>query len=184
MRRRLLVLPVALVLLTGCASSPEAEVREGVRDVLAAANDQDADAVRTAVDDLLSTLRTQVGSGDLTDAEAAPVRDAALAIRDSAADLEVEPAPSPTPTPEPTPEQTESPTPTPEPTPEQTESPTPTPEPTPEEPEPTEPPETEEPDEPEVEEPETEAPEGEDEQATVVPQLPAVPPSAVPVPTG
>ena len=100
MRRRLLVLPVALVLLTGCASSPEAEVREGVRDVLAAANDQDADAVRTAVDDLLSTLRTQVGSGDLTDAEAAPVRDAALAIRDSAAELEVEPAPSPTPTPD------------------------------------------------------------------------------------
>ena len=175
MRTRLLAAPLALLLLTACASSPEAEVRGGVRDVIAAANDQDADAVRAAVDDLLSTLRTQVGSGDLTDAEAAPVRDAALAIRDSVAELEVEETPSPTPTPE----QTESPTPTPEPTPEQTESPTPTPEPTPEEPEETEPPETEA---PEVEVPETEVPEapegeaeGDDEQATVVPDLPGVP---------
>ena len=62
MRSRLLALPLGLLLLTGCASSPEAEVREDVRAVLAAANDEDADAVRTAVDDLLSTLRTQVGS--------------------------------------------------------------------------------------------------------------------------
>jgi outer membrane biosynthesis protein TonB len=155
--------PLALLLLTGCASSPEAEVREGVRDVIAAANDQDADAVRGAVDDLLSTLRTQVGSGELTDAEAAPVRDAALAIRDSVAGLEVEQTPSPTPTPE------------------ETESPTPTPEPTPEPPEQTEPPETEA---PETEVPDTEAPEdeGEDDQATVVPELPAVP--LTPAPAG
>jgi outer membrane biosynthesis protein TonB len=171
--------PVALLLLTGCASSPEAEVREGVRDVIAAANDQDADAVRGAVDDLLSTLRTQVGSGELTDAEAAPVRDAALAIRNSVVALEVEETPSPTPTPEPTASPTPSPTPTP--TPEETESPTPTPEPTPEPPEQTEPPETEA---PETEVPDTEAPEdeGEDDQATVVPELPAVP--LTPAPAG
>ena len=42
MRARLLALSVGLVLLTGCASSPEAEVREDVRAVLAAANDEDA----------------------------------------------------------------------------------------------------------------------------------------------
>lgn len=172
MSPRLLAVPLALLLLTGCASSPETEVREGVRDVIAAANDQDADAVRSAVDDLLSTLRTQVGSGELTDAEAAPVRDAARRILDGVAALEVEETPSPTPTPE----QTESPTPspTPTPTPEPTESPTPTPEPTPEQPEETEPAETEA---PEVEVPETEVPEEEveDDQATVVPELPGVP---------
>ena len=172
MSRRLLAVPLALLLLTGCASSPEAEVREGVRDVIAAANDQDADAVRSAVDDLLSTLRRQVGSGELTDAEAAPVRDAARAILDSVVGLEVEETPSPTPTPEQTESPTPTPTPSPTPTPEQTESPTPTPEPTPEQPEETEPAETEA---PEVEVPEVEVPELEDDQATVVPQLPGVP---------
>ena len=73
-RLRLLVLPVALLVLSGCASSPETEVRDGVNAVLAAANDEDPDAVRTAVDELLTTLREQVGSGDLTAAEAEPVR--------------------------------------------------------------------------------------------------------------
>jgi hypothetical protein len=180
-RTRLLVLPLGLLLLAGCASSPEAEVREDVRAVLAAANDEDADAVRGAVDDLLSTLRAQVGSGDLTDAEATPVREAALAIRDSVAELEVEETPSPTPSP--TPEPTEEPTPSPTPSPTPTPTPTPTPEPT-EEPEQTEPPETEE---PETEEPqETTPPEDEgggEDQATVVPQLPVVTQTPGPTPT-
>ena len=181
MRTRLLVLPLGLLVLTGCASSPEAEVREDVRTVLAAANDQDADAVRTAVDDLLSTLREQVGSSELTEQQAKPVRDAALRIRDSVAVLE-EVEPTPTPTPEPTEEPEPEPSPTPSPT------PTPTPEPT-EEPEETEPPVTEEPEE--TEEPEqTQAPEGEgedegegDDQATVVPQRPVLTSTPGPTPT-
>ena len=144
MRTRLLALPLGLLLLSGCASNPQAEVRQDVRAVLAAANDEDADAVRTAVDDLLATLREQVGSGDLTDAQATPVREAALRIRDSVAALE-EAEPTPTPTPTPTPEETQSPTPSPTPTPAPT--PTPTPEPT-EQPEPTEEPEPTDPEEP------------------------------------
>ena len=177
MRARLLALPLGLLLLTGCASDPQAEVREDVRAVLAAANDEDADAVRTAVDDLLSTLREQVGSQELTEAQAKPVRDAAIAVRESLAELEeVEETPTPTPTPE----ESESPEPAPEPTP----TPTPTPEPEPtEEPEETEPPETEEPEETEAPE-ETQAPEGDDEdQATVVPQLPTLTQTPGPTPT-
>ena len=175
MRARLLALPLGLLLLTGCATDPQAEVREDVRAVLAAANDEDADAVRTAVDDLLSTLREQVGSQELTEAQAKPVRDAAIAVRESLAELEeVEETPTPTP------EESESPTPEPEPTP----SPTPTPEPEPtEEPEETEPPETEEPEETEAPE-QTQAPEGDDEdQATVVPQLPTLTQTPGPTPT-
>ena len=97
MRSRLLLLPVGLLLLTGCAADPQAQVREDVREVLAAANDEDADAVGTAVDELLTTLREQVGSQELTDAEATPVREAALAVLASVAELEeVEPTPTPT----------------------------------------------------------------------------------------
>ena len=175
MRSRLLALPLGLLLLTGCATDPQAEVREDVRAVLAAANDEDADAVRTAVDDLLSTLREQVGSQELTEAQAKPVRDAAIAVRESLAELEeVEETPTPTP------EESESPEPAPAPTP----SPTPTPEPEPtEEPEETEPPETEEPEETEAPE-QTQAPEGDDEdQATVVPQLPTLTQTPGPTPT-
>jgi outer membrane biosynthesis protein TonB len=178
-RTRLLALPLGLLLLTGCASDPQAEVREGVRDVLAAANDEDADAVRTAVDDLLSTLREQVGSQELTEAQAQPVRDAAIAVRESVAELEVEETPTPAPEPEVTEAPLPSPEPTVEPTPEPTEEPT-------EEPEETEPPETSEPEQPDEPE-QTQPPEGDgedgDDQATVVPQLPVLTSTPGPTPT-
>jgi outer membrane biosynthesis protein TonB len=181
-----LTLPLGLLLLTGCASSPEAEVREGVRSVLAAANDQDADAVRTAVDDLLATLREQVGSQELTDAEAAPVRDAALAIRESVSALdEVEETPTPTPEPTEEPEPTQEPEPTEEPTPTPTPEPTQEPEPT-VEPEPTQEPEQTEPPQ-ETQPPEDDGEDdgegGGDDQATVVPQLPAFTQTPGPTPT-
>ena len=102
---------LALVL-AGCASSPRSELRDASREVLAAANDRDADATAAAADELLSVLRSQVASGDLTDAEAEPLRAAALAVRDRAGLLEPEPSPEPSPEPEPT----QEPSPAPEPT--------------------------------------------------------------------
>ena len=150
-RTRLLVLPVVLLVLGGCAGSPATTVRDDVNAVLGAANDQSPEAVRTAVDDLLATLREQVSSGDLTAAEAEPLRAAALAVRDSVAELEVEDSPTPEPTEEPTeePSPTPSPTPSPEPTSEPAPTtPPPTPAPPTQDPTPTEEPDTGEPEVP------------------------------------
>ncbi len=180
-RAALAGVPLLLVVLGGCAASPQADVRDDARAVLAAANDEDADAVRTAVDDLLATLREQVGSEELTDAEAKPLRDAAIAVRESVDELEVEPTPSAEPTLE------ESPTrePVEEPSPEPTQEPEPTAEPTPEpEPSPTEQPDEPEPDEDEPDEQEPDEQEPDEAEpsapAETVPSPPVVatPPAA------
>lgn len=129
--RLLAVVPVLALTLTACGSDPGTELRDDVESVTLAANDGDADAVRAAVEDLLSTIRAQVASRELPREEAERLRAIALRIAQNAALLDPEPTPSPTPEPEPTqePEPVEEPTPTP--TPEPSEEPEPTEEPTP-----------------------------------------------------
>ena len=139
MRRRLLAPALALVLTACAGGDPVAERREAVADVTDAANAGDADALREAVEDLLSVLRAQVASRELDRAEADRLRLIAERIVANA-DL-VEPVQEPSPVPtveEPSPEPTE------EPSPEPTEEPSPEPTEEEEEPEP-EPTEEEEP---------------------------------------
>lgn len=122
------LVPVAVgsLVLTGCSGEPRSQLRGDVEAITLAANDRDADAVRQEVEDLLSTIRSQIASGDLDRAEGERLRAIALRIAEGAALLDPEPSPSP----EPTPSEEEEPSPSPEPTPE--ESPTPEPEPSPE----------------------------------------------------
>jgi outer membrane biosynthesis protein TonB len=167
---------LALVL-AGCASSPRSELRDASREVLAAANDRDADATAAAADELLSVLRSQVASGDLTDAEAEPLRAAALAVRDRAGLLEPEPSPSPEPSEEPSPEPEPEPSPEPSPEPEPTQEPSPPPEPT--EPPPTVAPEPSPPDDDGADDGEDDA--EDDAEASVVP-VPSVQSQAVVTP--
>ena len=127
MRSALWLVPVAALVLTGCSAEPRAELRSDVEAITLAANDRDADAVREEVEDLLSTIRSQIGSGELDRAEGERLRAIALRIAEQAVVLEPEPSPSPSPSPT-----EESPSPSPSPT---EESPSPEPSPTEEEPE-------------------------------------------------
>ena len=127
MRSALWLVPVAALVLTGCSAEPRAELRSDVEAITLAANDRDADALREEVEDLLSTIRSQIGSGELDRAEGERLRVIALRIADQAGLLEPEPSPEPSPSPT-----EESPSPSPSPT---EESPSPEPSPTEEEPE-------------------------------------------------
>ncbi|MCW2681064.1 MAG: hypothetical protein JWM62_2465 [Frankiales bacterium] len=140
--RALWLVPALAVTLTACSGSPQDELRADVQAVTLAANDGSAPALRDAVEELLATIRAQIGSNELDRAEGDRLRAIALRIQEQAALLE---QPSPSPTPEPTEEEPE-----PEPTEEE-----PEPEPTQEEPEP-EPTEEEPEPEPTEEEPEPE----------------------------
>lgn len=144
--RRLWLVPALALVLSGCGSDdPRSQLRADVSDVTAAANGGNPDELREEVEDLLSTVRSLVGSRELPVAEGERITVIAQRILANA-DL-VAPAPSPSPT-----ELEPSPTPEPEPTEEEPEpSPTPEPEPT-EEPEPSEEPEPEPSEEPEEEE--------------------------------
>jgi outer membrane biosynthesis protein TonB len=137
--RALWLVPALALTLTACGAEPREELRGDVEAVTLAANDRDPDAVRQAVQDLLSTIRAQVGSGDLDGQKGDRLRQLAERIAKNADAL----TPAATPTPTPTPEKSEPPPP--EPTPE----PSPTPSPEPEEPEqtqePSPPPKTQEP---------------------------------------
>lgn len=147
MRRLLVAVPAAALVLTGCATSdPRQERRADVAQLTDAANDRDVDAVRDEVDDLLATLRAQVADGRLDRAEADRLRQLAQRIDENAELLEPSPSPSPTPSPSPSP----SPSPTPEETeePEQTEEPDP-PEQTEDPDQPDQPDQTEQPQQPE-----------------------------------
>lgn len=146
--RRLLLLPVLALALTACAADPEATLRGDVEDVVLAANSNDADGVRDAVDDLLSTIREQVGSGELPPQRGRELRELALAVQASAGALDPEPSPEPSPSTEPSP--SEEPSPSPEPSP--SEEPSPSPEPSPSE-EPSPEPSPEESDEPSITDP-------------------------------
>ena len=79
--RALAVAGLTAALLTGCAAEPEDDVRALVEDITTEANERDADGVRTRVGDLLGALDDAVASGDLTDADAAVLRERALAVQ-------------------------------------------------------------------------------------------------------
>lgn len=131
--RPLWLVPALALALTGCSTvDPRAELRGAVESITLAANDGDADAVRDAVEELLSTIRRQVVENDLSREEGEALRAIALRVAENAGLLD--PVPSPSPTEE---EPTEEPSPTAEPSP--TEEPSPSPEPSPtEEPSPSE----------------------------------------------
>lgn len=129
MRRLALAVAAALVL-SGCAADPTSTLRGDVSDVIARANSNDAGAVRSAVDQLLNTIREQVGSGDLTTAKGAELRKLALAVQAAAGALDpVAPSEAPSITPEPSVEPSPSQEPSPEPEPSPSEEPSPEPEP-------------------------------------------------------
>jgi hypothetical protein len=74
----------AVVLLTGCAADPRAELRAAVEGITADANDRDADGVRRGVDDLLGRIDSAERDGAATPQEAAVMRDRALAVQAAA----------------------------------------------------------------------------------------------------
>ncbi len=113
----------AALLLSGCASSPEADLNSALSDLTDAANARSAARVRTTADDLIAVVNRQSGSS-LPLERAASIRALAERVKADAALLEVAPPPTPTPS------QSPSPTPTPPkrtPTPTPSASPTPTP---------------------------------------------------------
>ena len=138
--RPLAALLLAGTLLAGCATSPEAQLREALGEVTERANDNDAAGLRTAVDELTALVARQKGT-DLEAGEADRVLAAAAAVR-AAADLLEAPVPPPgtvptasaspsrTPSASPTPSASRSPSPSPTPSPTRSPTPSPTPSPT------------------------------------------------------
>ena len=130
--RRLLLVPALALALSGCATDPASTLTDDVRDVVVAANGNDAAGVRRSVDALLGTISGQVASRDLTRARGAELRELALAVQRGAASLDA-PPPSPAPTvveqpsPPPSPSPEPSPSPSPSPSPEPTQAPPPPP---------------------------------------------------------
>lgn len=126
--------------LAGCSTAdPEAQLRSDVSEVIAAGNSEDTAELRGKAQELLSTISALGGSGRITSAREAQLRELTLAVLRGADQLEVEPSapPSPSPTPSPTPPPSPSPSPSPSPTPPPSPSASPTPdddddEPTPE----------------------------------------------------
>lgn len=126
---------VGVLVLTGCASSPEADLNEALTEVVERANAQDPGDLRLAVDDLLAVINRQSGQ-DLDPEQAQSLRAAAEQVREDADLLEVVATPTPTPTrssasPSATPSPSPTPSPTPSPSPSATPSPTPSRTPTP-----------------------------------------------------
>jgi hypothetical protein len=75
-------------LLTGCASDPRADLRSLVEDITLEANDRDAAGVRSGVERLLSAVDRAVREGAISDAEAAVLRDRALAVQAGADEID------------------------------------------------------------------------------------------------
>lgn len=134
--RPALVALVAAALLSGCASSPKADLNTALADVTNTANAKDAPGLRGALDRLGAVVNRQ-SAADLPLDKAQRIRALVEKLRVDAALLDAPPTPTPTPTPTrtptPTPTRTASPsaspsaTPTPSPTQSRTPSPTPTP---------------------------------------------------------
>lgn len=80
----------ALLLLSGCASSPAAELRQAVAEVTDRANARDAAGLRRAADQLLAVIAKQSGS-ELSLAEAQALRALAEKVKADAALLEAPP---------------------------------------------------------------------------------------------
>lgn len=76
------------LLLTGCAADPRDEIRALVEDVTTEANARDADGVRTAVADLVVAVDNAESAGDLPEAEAQAIREAALAVQEGADEID------------------------------------------------------------------------------------------------
>ncbi len=130
-RRALLALPLAVLLLAGCAANPRTDVRDLVADLIAAANDGDAAAVRSAADALIAEVESQ--RTELGETEANALLDLARQVQADAGLLEQAPPPPPPPSgsPTPSPSRTSA-----SPTPSRSPSRSPSPSPTEEEPEP------------------------------------------------
>ncbi len=147
MNRALLAVPLAAVLLlAGCGTSPEGEVRDGVAGLTAAANGFDPTLVTTEADALLQTISRHAGelgarrAAGLTALVQKIKAEAGTAVRPEASPAPApeqspveQPSPESSPSPEPSPSPTEEPEPSPSPSPEPlpTEAPTAAPEPSP-----------------------------------------------------
>ena len=79
--RRSLLLPVALVVITGCGSDPAGELRNDVAAVTEAANVRDADRVRDRAGALLATIEAQADRGVLEPDRAAQLTEMARAVQ-------------------------------------------------------------------------------------------------------
>jgi outer membrane biosynthesis protein TonB len=128
-RRRAAGLLVVGLLLTGCATDVEGELRRSVADLTDDANAGNADAVRRGADELIAQADDAVRSNDIDPQQGARIIALATLLRDRAGALETAP-PSPTPTPTPSATPTQEPTQAPEPTEEPDDEPTDEPEPT------------------------------------------------------
>ncbi len=113
--RRLAAVAVAVLLVSGCASSsPQAVLQERANSLVQAANAGDPSATRTAADLLLQEVNKQDASADLPASKAEALRVLITRIRNNADALaQTVPAPSPTfsepePTPTPSPEEPSS----------------------------------------------------------------------------
>lgn len=88
-RARTAVLALALgLLLSGCAGNAGAELRSATADLTAAANGRDADAVRSAVDDVLARLADAQAADEVTPQGAAVIRERALAVQAAADEID------------------------------------------------------------------------------------------------
>jgi hypothetical protein len=87
-RSALLPVLVSAGLLAGCGGDPRADLRGLVEGITLEANDRDADGVRRGVEDLLAHLDDAVASGDLSESEAAALRDQALALQAGADEID------------------------------------------------------------------------------------------------
>lgn len=134
MRRTLVALVIAPLLLVGCSASrsPEAELQAGVNDLVSAANAKDPAAVRTAGSRLLATINAQKNNGDIPLSKAKALQSLTSRVMANANSLEpvASPVPVPVPpSPAPSPVR-ESPAPSPEPSPTEEEQQSPEPSPT------------------------------------------------------
>ncbi|MCA1713166.1 MAG: hypothetical protein LC789_16615 [Actinobacteria bacterium] len=131
MRRTLVALVIAPLLLVGCSAgrSPEAELQAGVNDLVSAANAKDPAAVRTAGSRLLATINAQKNNGDIPLSKAKALQTLTSRVMANANSLEPAASPVPVaPSAAPSPVR-ESPEPSPEPSP--TEEPKKSPRPSP-----------------------------------------------------
>lgn len=78
------LLPLALVLLAGCGSAPEADLRARAEAAIEAANERDADAVRRHAQSLEQAVADLADAGELTDERARTLAALAASLQTSA----------------------------------------------------------------------------------------------------
>lgn len=81
---KILLLPIALLLLTGCGSDPADAVRADVAALTEAANAQDADLVRDRAEALMSTVAAQREADQISADEAERLAALAKSVRTNA----------------------------------------------------------------------------------------------------